>query len=137
MAERLTEQKTRKGITKIVVKPFVDMYIVVHKLYLLEDIMEKYGIESVEELGYLLEVFKKMRKQYGKLNQENCKNKRDRDTWERACELACDYMCKFVIPCPDIHKKECENICDYDKARCYQEYFYQQAKQVTGKLPAN
>ena len=44
MVERLTEQKTRKGITKIVVKPFVDMYIVVHKLYLLENIMEKYEI---------------------------------------------------------------------------------------------
>ncbi len=55
------------------------------------------------------------------------------NNWEKACELACNYMCKFVIPCPDIHKKECENFCDYDKARCYQEHFYQQAKKENTK----
>lgn len=69
MVERLTEQKTRKGITKIVVKPFVDMYIVVHKLYLLENIMEKYGIDSVEELD---------------------KQLANGVTWQEACELACE-----------------------------------------------
>lgn len=69
MAERLTEQKTRKGVTKIVVKPFVDMYIVVHKLYLLEDIMEKYHCNDIEELE---------------------KKLADSDTWQKACELACE-----------------------------------------------
>lgn len=54
MAERLTEHKTRKGVTEIVVKPCVDINIVIHKLCLLEDIMEKYGVESVEKLEKLI-----------------------------------------------------------------------------------
>ena len=99
-----------------------------NKLGELEDILEKYGIESVEELGYLLEVFKKMRKQYGKLNQENCKNKQDRDTWKKACELACDAMTKLGGDdcCGCRLNKEMCKICENKKGLI--DYFYQQAK---------
>ena len=99
------------------------------KLKEFKDIMEKYDIESFELLEHIIKkgkVINSVIEDFAK--EEYDKMKQDRDTWKRACELACNYMCKFVIPCPDIHKKECENICDYDKARCYQEYFYQQAK---------
>ena len=121
MAERLTEHKTRKGVTEIVVKPCVDINIVIHKLCLFEDIMEKYGVESVEELGYLLEVFKKMRKQYGKLNQENCKNKQDRDTWKRACELACKELMPYRI-------NMVGGLFTNEELKEKINYFYQQAK---------
>ena len=81
--------------------------MVYYKLQKLEDIMEKYHCNDIEELE---------------------KKLADSDTWQKACELACEYMCKFVIPCPDIHRKECKSFCDLNKADCYQDYFYQQAK---------
>ncbi len=122
MAERLTE----KVLLKKLVNGYygdIDVYQKSYiKLGMLEDIMEKYGIESVEELDYLLEVFKKMRKQYGKLNQENCKSKKDRDTWKRACELASETLKQVMgkplwiggnIPTPEVKDND---------------YFYQQAK---------
>lgn len=87
MAERLTR---KIGYEYEKAKRETQLLEINNKLGKLEDILEKYGIESVEELDYLLEVFKKMRKEYGKLNQENYKNKKDRDTWKRACELACE-----------------------------------------------
>ena len=121
MAERLTywNDKKKKSALPKCINDFgdvVDLEDLCYKLACLEDILEKYGIESVEELGYLLEVFKKMRKQYGKLNQENCKNKRDRDTWKRACELACDVL-------RDINYK----IYNEDRID-FENTFYQQAK---------
>lgn len=130
MAERLTEHKTTKGITRIVIKPYVimsdEMQPIADKLCAFEDILEKYGIRSVEELEVKLKIKNKdIKKAQQELSEIYIQ---DRDTWKRACELACEYMCKFVIPCPDIHRKECENICDKDKSRCYEDYFYQQAK---------
>lgn len=125
----------------------------IDKLAMLEDIMDKYGIESVEELekemhslmliisilndygiedynelDEILKEFSYMKKMETEIGKELKFYKTDRDTWERACELACEYMCKFVIPCPDIHRKECKSFCDLNKADCYQDYFYQQAK---------
>lgn len=153
MAERLTEcidshlldngemVKEYSLNSKIKLNHFSAMDVpnaVYDKLGELEDILEKYGIESVEELDYLLEVFKKMRKQYGKLNQENCKNKKDRDAWKRACELACGHIAEVEwLSCPetdDISKSENE-IRTLTKQAL--NHFYQQAKQVAGKLPAN
>lgn len=68
MAERLTERKEIKGIT-YTIQPHIENNLVIHKLGLLEDILEKYGIESVEELD---------------------KKLADSDTWQKACELACE-----------------------------------------------
>ena len=90
-----------------------------HKLGKLEDILEKYGIEGVEELECLIEqtpkfIVKETSEKYGQeINgvffsneqmlilsqynelQEPYKKryeqvKIDRDTWKRACELACE-----------------------------------------------
>ncbi len=120
MAERLTD----KVLLKKLVNGYygdIDVYQKSYiKLGMLEDIMEKYGIESVEELDYLLEVFKKMRKEYGKLNQENYKNKKDRDTWKKACELASSH----ISWCP---AKQGECNCAEEKRDCTN-FFYQQAK---------
>ena len=108
------------------------------KLGKIEDLLEKYGIESVEELDkkiayYIDKIDLEAENEYLKkaIEKQNMVSKsisKDRDTWKRACELACEYMCKFVIPCPDIHRKECKSFCDLNKADCYQDYFYQQAK---------
>ena len=131
MAERLTEHKTTKGITRIVIKPYVvmsdEMQPIADKLCAFEDILEKYGID-MQNLDYILEEYSKNQGRDLFICEEMDKLKRDLDTYKKACELACEYMCKFVIPCPDIHRKECENICDINKSRCYEDYFYQQAK---------
>ena len=116
------------------------------KLGKLEDILEKYGIEGVEELECLIEqtpkfIVKENAEKYGQeINgiffsneqmlilsqynelQEPYKKryeqiKTDRDTWKRACELACEREDDCYV---------------YDNIhRAYE--FYQQAKQVTGK----
>ena len=118
MAERLTKEYyytwDENGTKKL-------SYIqkLQNKLGKLEDILEKYGIESVEELDYLLEVFKKMRKQYGKLNQENCKSKKELDTWKRACELACEKIGIVKVITDDNMSDNSDNLPNY---------FYQQAK---------
>lgn len=73
----------------------------INKLRQFEDIMEKYGIESVGELD---------------------KKLADGDTWQKACELACETLKQVMgkplwiggnIPAPEVKDSE---------------YFYQQAK---------
>lgn len=63
---------------------------VLNKLGKLEDIMEKYGIESEQELGGWLEHCHKQGCELyrTKFNVEIWKH--DRDIWKRACELACN-----------------------------------------------
>lgn len=83
-----------------------DYYSAFEKLGKLEDIMEKYGIESVEELDAML--------------------KRG-ITYERACELACeelreDYCINCDLKCD---KKE---MCDYVLSIYPIDYFYEQAQ---------
>lgn len=82
----------------------------------LEDILEKYGIMSVEELEVKLRTTNKdIKKAQQELAEIYIK---DRDTWKRACELACEREDDCYV---------------YDNIhRAYE--FYQQAKQVTGKL---
>lgn len=108
MVKRLTEQKTTKGITRVVVRSCVcEFQTVLNKLCALEDIMDKYGIESAEELDFRLAF-----KQNDVFNyKEITKLETDRDTWKRACELACDVILRFTDGCP-----------------CKADYFYQQAK---------
>ena len=82
----------------------------------LEDILEKYGIMSVEDLEVKLRTTNKdIKKAQQELAEIYIK---DRDTWKRACELACEREDDCYV---------------YDNIhRAYE--FYQQAKQVTGKL---
>ena len=166
MAKRLTKKISKTTQDKYSLGSYLyydfaeidDTNKLLNKLGKLEDILERYGIESLEELECLIEQTPKfgvkenvekcgqeingvffsneqmlILSQYDELQEPYKKRyeqvKSDRDTWKRTCELACDYMCKFVIPCPDIHRKECESFCDLNKADCYKDYFYQQAKE--------
>ena len=109
MAERLTE-----------IGLFIDepVYIIkkwkksaaINKLAQLEDILEKYDLE-VEELEELLDDNKYAQNVVVKQLVELQNAKIDRDTWKRACELACDVILRFTDGCP-----------------CKADYFYHQAK---------
>ena len=78
------------------------------KLGKIEDILEKYGIESVEELE---------------------KKLADSDTWKRACELACRHIAEiewFSCPETDDIKESGNEIAILAQQSLY--YFFQQAK---------
>jgi len=134
MAERLTKRRNNGSYTG----KGNELWDIFTKLGQLEDIMEKYDIESVEELDKKIAYYidkidleaenEYLKKAIEKQNRVSKSISKDRDTWKKACELACDYMCKFIIPCPDIHRKECESFCNLNKTDCYKDYFYQQAK---------
>lgn len=85
------------------------------KLGELEDILEKYGIESFELLEHIIKkgkVINSVIEDFAK--EEYDKMKQDRDTWKKACELACEEIdCEYMY---GINKKN------------YSQYFYQQAK---------
>ena len=113
------------------------------KLGKLEDILEKYGIDSVEDLdkklanfdnfmkgnkfetiedlqnalnGKFIEVFDEKNKIWQDMVKNLTKTEQDRDTWKRACELACDVL-------RDInYKMYKEERIDFENS------FYQQAK---------
>lgn len=125
MAKRLTEHKTTKGNTRMVIKPYIKMseefQPVADKLCKLEDVLEKYGIESVEELD----------KRLMKIHNEWCcqeadllKIEIDRDTWKKACELAVkELVDKLTIRQEDMFDNK------KDKIKWHIDYFYQQAKE--------
>lgn len=92
------------------------------KLGELEDMLEKYGIESVEELESIL-INGLAMLDIQKINIiKEMELKTDRDTWKRACELACETLKQVMgkplwiggnIPTPEVKDSD---------------YFYQQAK---------
>lgn len=103
------------------------------KLGKLEDILEKYGIESVEELDNILswlytlsgqdiELMKFIAQERKQIHDMYCETKKDRDTWRKACELASETLKQVMgkplwiggnIPTPEVKDSD---------------YFYQQAK---------
>lgn len=122
MAERLTE-----------IGLFIDepVYIIkkwkksaaINKLAQLEDILEKYGIESVEELDFRLAF-----KQNDVFNYKVVtKLETDRDTWKRACEFLAYKYAEEYFDGRDI--EHCFNANKRDKfVKENINYFYQQAK---------
>lgn len=123
MAERLTKKISKTIQNKYSLGSYLyydfaeidDTNKLLNKLGRLEDILEKYGIESVEELDNKLQnlifitstmndysitnweeldtVLKNFSftKKQEKDREEIYKNmQQDRDTWKRACELACE-----------------------------------------------
>lgn len=115
MAERLTKEYyytwDENGTKKL-------SYIqkLQNKLGKLEDILEKYGIESVEELENII-INGLAMLDIQKINiLKEMELKTDRDTWKKACELACDVILRFTDGCP-----------------CKADYFYQQAKKKEGE----
>lgn len=154
MAERLTKKISKTIQDKYSLGSYLyydfakidDTNKLLNKLGKLEDILEKYGIESVEELdkkiddfynfmkgnkfetiedlqnalnGKFIEVFDEKNKIWQDMVKNLTKTEKDRDTWKRACELACEeidscdnYGCKtYTIPLEEMPQ-----------------YFYQQAK---------
>ena len=118
MAERLTEIGMFMGTSVYKIKNGKKSEAV-DKLAHLEDIMERLGINFVEDLEdeiKSLRVDKYIYKQY-------------RDTWKRACELACEHIAEVEwFSCPEtdsINESE-----DEIKTLAKQSlnYFYQQAK---------
>lgn len=139
MAERLTEY-----VTKNCSEPFyrfnenshisvryrycANIDKAINKLGKLEDILEKYGIESVEELKDALEnkiedisnpflqgyvrAFFKDRLQYVEF---------ERDIWKRACELACKELMPYRI-------NMVGGLFTNEELKEKINYFYQQAK---------
>lgn len=131
MAERLTEcidshlldngemVKEYSLNSKIELNHFSCMDIpnaVYDKLGELEDILEKYGIESVEELEKELSISRLLHQTIAELSKMVTKAENERDTWKRACELACDVL-------RDINYK----IYNEDRID-FENTFYQQAK---------
>lgn len=112
MAERLTTRF--HGI--LVKEADVSKIQVITKLGQLEDIMAKYGIESVEELDKLIDG---MKSTISVLLDRNKNTKQDRDTWKRACELACEHISTVHIITNDDMLDNQDNLTNY---------FYQQAK---------
>ena len=128
MAERLTKEYyytwDENGTKKL-------SYIqkLQNKLGKLEDILEKYGIESFELLEHIIKkgmVINSVIEDFAK--EEYDKIKQDRDTWQKACELACDAMTKLGGDdcCGCRLNKEMCKICENKKGLI--DYFYQQAK---------
>ena len=145
MAERLTEIGLFIDEPVYIIKKW-KKGAAINKLAQLEDILEKYGID-VEELDNALEfakVIEKTLSEYGIKDNEELEEllddnkyaqnvvvkqlvelqnaKTDRDTWKRACELACETLKQVMgkplwiggnIPAPEVKDRE---------------YFYQQAK---------
>lgn len=123
MTKRLTEHKTTKGITRIVIKPYIEMseswQPVADKLCAFEDIMEKYGIESFELLEHIIKKGKVINSVIEDFVKDGYdKMKQERDTWKRACELACE----------DLQFYDYGNEKTEDGIKMKIDYFYQQAK---------
>ena len=125
MAERLTK-KIRKTIH--------DKYSLGHYLYYdfaeiddtnkllnklgeLEDIIEKYGID-IQNLDYILEDYSKNQGRDFAICEERDTLRQERDTWKKACELACEKISVVKL------------ITNEDMAESddLPQYFYQQAK---------
>lgn len=121
MTERLTIKNSDGSYSQPTHTTFEKMF---YRLADLEDIMEKYGIESVEELDSIVNNGLAIIK-IQKINiLEKRELQHDRDTWKKACELACEHSNIFY--CPD-------NNCEFkdDPSRCLNcqiDKFYQQAQ---------
>ena len=145
MAERLTEcidshlldngemVKEYSLNSKIKLNHFSCMDIpnaVYDKLGELEDILEKYGVESLDTLEHIIKK--------GKVIIAVAENvsiyeeiQKDRNTWKRACELMGKKLLELY--CSDYcgNNKDCNN-CKFKDITSPQ-YFYQQAKNKDSK----
>ena len=102
--------------------------MVYYKLQKLEDIMEKYDIESFELLEHIIKkgiVINSTIEDFAK--EEYDKMKQDRNTWKRACELACEDISTIKIITNE-NMAESEDLPNY---------FYQQAKKEGENNDAN
>ena len=123
MAERLTKKIVKTIQDKYSLGNYLyydfaeidDTNKLLNKLGKLEDILEKYGVD-IQNLDYILEDYSKNQGKYFAICEKMDDLKKDRDTWKRACELACDVL-------RDINYK----IYNEDRID-FENTFYQQAK---------
>ncbi len=154
MAERLTKKISKTIQDKYSLGSYLyydfaeidDTNKLLNKLGKLEDILEEYGIESIEMLEQELKISREIERLknkefdfgnsaivdkdfYKDFTREIEKLETDRDTWKRARELACRHIAEVEwLSCPetdDISESENE-IRTLTKQSLY--YFYQQAK---------
>ena len=85
----------------------------IDKLAQLEDILEKYGIESVEELDKELSIRRLLHQTIAELSKMATKAENDRDTWKKACELACDDLGLYE----DVTTTQLKMKCYYQQAK--------------------
>lgn len=114
------------------------------KLGKLEDIMERLGINFVEDLEDEIK----------SLRVDKYVYKKDRDTWKRACELAIRDPDSFHCPNPpEYYNAQDEygsdepfyiqdSVCDFadtpsECLECRLKYFYQQAKNMEDNIEKN
>lgn len=149
MAERLTEHNNTGWVLKLDAPQnefearqqlMSKFKLACEKLGKLEDILENHGIKDLEQLDKVLIKLIEARAFERKIEILTT----DRDTWKRACELACR---ETPMHCPDppeyynaqneygsdepyyIQVSACEFSDDVGRCReCQMDYFYQQAK---------
>ena len=136
----MVERLTRKiGYEYEKAKRETQLLEINNKLGKIEDILEKYGIESIEMLEQELKIAREIERLknkefdlsnsaivdkdfYKDFTRDIEKLEADRATWKRACELACETLKQVMgkplwiggnIPAPEVKDTE---------------YFYQQAK---------
>ena len=137
MAERLT--KKDKPILKNQMEDnmSVNKNTAIKRLWQYENVMEKYGIESVEELdkkiGYYIDKIDLeaendyLKKAIEKQNVVTQSISKDRDTWQKACEFLAYKYAEEYFDGRDI--EHCFNANKRDKfVKENINYFYQQAK---------
>lgn len=127
MAERLTE-KSKRGFylkddfggriycddDKETINAYYGQLLIV-KLGRLEDLLEKYSVD-IQKLDYILNDYSKNQGRVFAICEERDDLKKDRDTWKRACELACDVLRDINYKIYNEDRIDFENI------------FYQEAK---------
>ena len=87
MAERLTIKNSDGTYSQPTDTTFEKVF---NKLAQLEDILEDYDIDSVEELDEMLDDNQYLKEAFSKLHASYQQLETDRDTWRKACELACE-----------------------------------------------
>lgn len=126
MAERLTKKITKTIQDKYNLGSYLyydfaeidDTNQLLNKLGELEDIMEKYGI-GIQNLDYILEDYSKNQGRDFAICEERDTLRQERDTWQKACELACEHISTVRIITNDDMLDNQDNLTNY---------FYQQAK---------
>ena len=161
MAERLTKKISKTIQDKYSLGGYLyydfaeidDTNKLLNKLGKLEDILEKHGTESVEELdkkiddftnfmkgnkfetiedlqnalnGKFIEVFDEKNKIWQDMIKNLTKTEKERDTWERACELACEDKEIGIVKI--INNTEIADLVRKNGDATLADYFYQQAK---------
>lgn len=91
MAERLTKKDKPIIKNQLEDNMSINESTAIKRLWKYENVMEKYNIESIELLEHIIKkgmVINPIIDDFAK--EEYDKMKQDRDTWKRACELACE-----------------------------------------------